>query len=247
MTCDVAFLEVIGTNGATVGGIKQNKGYSDYVSFGQRIVIGSHEIVWVGEKPEKSNVFLVNLMASPGAGKTTFLKRTIEAIRDEYRVGVMEADVDCDVDARTISETGAKVIQLHTGGSCHMDAYMTEQGIDKLGMEDVDVVFLENVGNLVCPAEFDVGAAKKVMILSVPEGDDKPLKYPLMFSVSDLLLINKIDTMPVFDFNMDALREHVKELNPDMQIMPVSALNGDGFDAWISWLKEEIKNWRENR
>lgn len=201
----------------------------------------------VRDKLKKSNVFLVNLMASPGAGKTTFLKRTIEAIRDEYRVGVMEADVDCDVDARTISETGAKVIQLHTGGSCHMDAYMTEQGIDKLGMEDVDVVFLENVGNLVCPAEFDVGAAKKVMILSVPEGDDKPLKYPLMFSVSDLLLINKIDTMPVFDFNMDALREHVKELNPDMQIMPVSALNGDGFDAWISWLNEEIKNWRENR
>ncbi len=200
----------------------------------------------VRAKLKKNKVFLVNLMASPGAGKTTFLTRTINAIKNDYRVGVMEADVDCDVDARTISETGAKVIQLHTGGSCHMDAYMTEQGIDSLGTDDLDVVFLENVGNLVCPAEFDVGAAKKVMILSVPEGDDKPLKYPLMFTVSDLLIINKIDTLPVFDFNMDALKEHVKELNPDMQVMPVSALKGDGFEAWIAWLKKEIEDWRTN-
>ena len=200
----------------------------------------------VRTKLKKNKVFLVNLMASPGAGKTTFLTRTINAIKNDYRVGVMEADVDCDVDARTISETGAKVIQLHTGGSCHMDAYMTQQGIDSLGTDDLDVVFLENVGNLVCPAEFDVGAAKKVMILSVPEGDDKPLKYPLMFTVSDLLIINKIDTLPVFDFNMDALKEHVKELNPDMQVMPVSALKGDGFEAWIAWLKKEIEDWRTN-
>ncbi|MCR4902598.1 MAG: hydrogenase nickel incorporation protein HypB [Butyrivibrio sp.] len=198
----------------------------------------------VREKLKAKNVFLVNLMASPGAGKTTFLTRTINAIKDEYRIGVMEADVDSDVDARTIAETGARVIQIHTGGSCHMDAYMTEQGIDALAMDDVDVVFLENVGNLVCPAEFDVGAAKKVMILSVPEGDDKPLKYPLMFSVSDLLLINKIDTLPVFDFDMDALKERVKELNPDMKVLPVSALTGEGFDAWISWLKNQIKEWR---
>ena len=157
------------------------------------------------EKLKDKKVFFVNLMASPGAGKTTTLVRTIEALQKKYRVGVMEADVDSKVDAETIAKTGAKVIQLHTGGSCHMDADMTERGLSSMGFDDLDVVFLENVGNLVCPAEFDVGASKKVMILSVPEGHDKPLKYPLMFTVSDCLLINKMDTAPVFDFDMDLL------------------------------------------
>ncbi|MCR5546121.1 MAG: hydrogenase nickel incorporation protein HypB [Lachnospiraceae bacterium] len=200
----------------------------------------------VRNKLKDKKVFLVNLMASPGAGKTTTLVRTIEALQPEYKVGVMEADVDSKVDAETIQKTGAKVIQLHTGGSCHMDADMTERGLESLGYDDLDVVFLENVGNLVCPAEFDVGAAKKVMILSVPEGHDKPLKYPLMFTVSECLLINKIDTAPVFDFDMDLLKSYVEKLNPDMPIIPVSSLKGDGFEQWISWLKNEIEAWKEN-
>ncbi len=195
---------------------------------------------------KEKNIYLVNLMASPGAGKTTTLVRTINALKDQYRIGVMEADVDDDVDAKTISETGAKVIQLHTGGSCHMDADMTRRGLEKLGMDDLDVVFLENVGNLVCPAEFDVGAACKAMILSVPEGDDKPLKYPLMFTISDVLLINKTDTMEVFDFDMDRLKENVHALNPDMQIIPCSSLTGDGSQVWIDWLKEHIEEWRRS-
>ena len=190
-------------------------------------------------------VFLVNLMASPGAGKTTTLVRTINALKDEYRIGVMEADVDSVVDAETIEQTGAKVIQLHTGGSCHMDADMTMRGLEALGYDDLDVVFLENVGNLVCPAEFDVGAAKKVMILSVPEGHDKPLKYPLMFSVSDCLLINKIDAAEVFDFDMEKLKGYVGDLNPDMPVFPVSSLKGDGYDEWIDWLVKEIEKWQE--
>lgn len=198
----------------------------------------------VREEMKEKKVFLVNLMASPGAGKTTTLVRTIDALKDTYRIGVMEADVDNDVDARTIAETGAKVIQLHTGGSCHMDADMTKRGLDRLGVDDLDVVFLENVGNLVCPAEFDVGASKKVMILSVPEGDDKPLKYPLMFKVSDVCLVNKIDALEVFDFNIDLMKEHVSKLNPDMPVFPVSALHGEGFDEWIAWLKNEIEEWR---
>ncbi len=193
---------------------------------------------------EAKNVFLINLMASPGAGKTTTLVRTINALKDEYRIGVMEADVDSVVDAETIEKTGAKVIQLHTGGSCHMDADMTKRGIEALGTDNLDVVFLENVGNLVCPAEFDVGAAKKVMILSVPEGDDKPLKYPLMFTVSDCLLVNKTDTAKVFHFEIDRLKENIKPLNQHMPVFPVSALTGDGFDEWITWLKNEIKTWR---
>ena len=189
----------------------------------------------------KKNVFFINLMASPGAGKTTTLVRTINALKDEFRIGVMEADVDSDVDAKTIEQTGAKVIQLHTGGSCHMDAAMAKHGLDGLGCEDLDVVFLENIGNLVCPAEFDVGANKRVMILSVPEGDDKALKYPLMFQVSDCLLVNKIDAMSVFDFDFDALRANVDKLNTDMEIIPISSLTGEGFDKWISWLKAEIR------
>nr|MCR5102218.1 hydrogenase nickel incorporation protein HypB [Butyrivibrio sp.] len=194
---------------------------------------------------EEKKIFLVNLMASPGAGKTTTLVRTIEALKAEYRIGVMEADVDSVVDAETIAATGARVIQLHTGGSCHMNADMTKRGMEALDMSDLDLVFLENVGNLVCPAEFDVGAARKVMILSAPEGDDKPLKYPLMFTVSDCLLINKIDTAKVFHFDQDRLKENIKPLNPNMPIYPVSALTGDGFEDWIAWLKEEIENWRK--
>uniref|UniRef100_I5AQ77 Hydrogenase accessory protein HypB n=1 Tax=Eubacterium cellulosolvens (strain ATCC 43171 / JCM 9499 / 6) TaxID=633697 RepID=I5AQ77_EUBC6 len=194
---------------------------------------------------KEQGTFLVNLMASPGAGKTTTLVRTIKALKDTYRIGVMEADVDSDVDAAKVQEAGAKVIQLHTGGSCHMDADMTRRGLEKLGVEDIDILFLENVGNLVCPAEFDIGAAKKVCILSVPEGHDKPLKYPLMFTVSDLLMIGKIDVKPVFDFDEEALRKYVRELNPDMPVLPVSAKTGEGFDAWIDWLKREVENWRK--
>ena len=194
---------------------------------------------------EKKKVFLVNLMSSPGAGKTTTLLRTIAALKDTYRIGVMEADVDSDVDARTIADTGVRVIQLHTGGSCHMDADMTKRGLDEMGTDGLDVIFLENVGNLVCPAECDVGAAKRVMILSVPEGDDKPLKYPLMFSVSDVMLINKIDVAPVFDFNFELAEKRAKELNPEIQVFPLSSLKGGGFDAWIAWLKNSIEEWRK--
>ncbi|SFT54912.1 hydrogenase nickel incorporation protein HypB [Lachnospiraceae bacterium XBD2001] len=198
----------------------------------------------VREGLNQKQTFLVNLMASPGAGKTTTLVRTINALKDKYKIGVMEADVDSQVDADTIAATGARVIQLHTGGSCHMDAGMTQSGLDELGIDDLDIVFLENIGNLVCPAEFDVGAAKKVTILSVPEGHDKPLKYPLMFTVTDCLLINKIDTAPVFDFDLDALRTYIDRLNPGLPILPLSSLNGDGFDAWISWLENEVEAWR---
>ncbi len=187
---------------------------------------------------------LINLMGSPGAGKTSTLVRTIEALKEEFRIGVMEADVDSDVDARTIRETGAKVIQLHTGGSCHMDADMTKRGLDEMGIEDLDVIFLENVGNLVCPAEFDVGADLKVMILSIPEGDDKPLKYPLMFTVSDVMLVNKIDTAPIFDFDLPAAKERALKLNPNMQVFPLSAKTGEGYEAWTAWLKEKIREVR---
>lgn len=186
------------------------------------------------------NTVLINLMASPGAGKTTTLVRTIEALKDQYRIGVMEADVDSDVDAKTISELGVKVIQLHTGGSCHMDADMTKRGLEEMGIEDLDVIFLENVGNLVCPAEFDTGAAIKVMILSVPEGDDKPLKYPLMFTVSDAMLINKIDTAPIFDFDFEAAKERAKKLNPNIAVMKISSKTGEGYEDWIRWLKDRI-------
>lgn len=199
----------------------------------------------VRQKMKEKNVFLVNLMASPGAGKTTTLERTINALKDSYRIGVMEADVDHDIDAKRIAKTGAKVIQLHTGGSCHMDADMTLRGLEKLDVTDLDVVFLENVGNLVCPAEFDVGAAKKVMILSVPEGDDKPLKYPLMFQVSDVLLVNKTDVREVFDFDTDRLKGYVKKLNESMPVMEISAKTGDGFNEWICWLRKEIEEWRK--
>ena len=189
-------------------------------------------------------VVLINLMASPGAGKTTTLVRTINALKDEFRIGVMEADMDSDVDARTISELGVRVIQLHTGGSCHMDADMTMRGLQEMGIDDLDVIILENVGNLVCPAEFDVGADFRVMILSVPEGDDKPLKYPLMFTVSDVMLINKIDTAPIFDFDFAAAEERAKALNPKIAVMKISSKTGEGYDTWIPWLKQKIQEVR---
>ncbi len=193
---------------------------------------------------KEKKVFFVNLMASPGAGKTTTLLRTIEGLKEHYRIGVMEADVDDIVDAETISKTGVKTIQLHTGCICHMDADMTKRGLDRLGIDDLDVVFLENIGNLVCPAEFDVGASLKTMILSVPEGDDKPLKYPLMFQVSDVLLVNKIDTMKVFDFDMQRLKDNVDGLHSGMNIIPISSKTGYGVQEWIEYLREKIEEWR---
>ena len=196
---------------------------------------------------EEKKVFFINLMGSPGAGKTSTLVRTINALKDEFSIGVMEADMDSDVDAQTISELGVRVIQLHTGGSCHMDADMTKRGLDRMSVEGLDVVILENVGNLVCPAEFDVGAALKVMILSAPEGDDKPLKYPLMFKVSNVMLENKIDTKDVFDYDPEKAEERARALNPDIHTFRVSAKTGEGFDEWTSWLKEQIRTWRNER
>lgn len=195
------------------------------------------------EELKKRKTFLLNLMSSPGSGKTTTLKRTIAALKDDYRVGIMEADIDSDVDAAAIEETGAKVIQLHTGGMCHLDAGMTRQGIEGLGDEDLDVAILENIGNLVCPAEFDTGAVKNAMILSVPEGDDKPLKYPLMFSICDCLLINKIDVLPYFDFDLEACKERALARNPKIKIIPISARTGEGIDEWAAWLREQIDAW----
>ena len=189
-------------------------------------------------------VFLMNLMSSPGSGKTTTLKKTIEALKNDFRIGVMEADIDSDVDALAIAETGAKAIQLHTGGMCHLDAKMTEQGIEGLGIEDVDLAILENVGNLVCPAEFDTGASKNVMILSVPEGHDKPLKYPLMFEVCDAVLINKIDVLPYFDFDMELVKKYIYQRNPKAEIFPVSAKTGEGIEAWTTWLKKQVTDWK---
>ena len=196
------------------------------------------------EELKKDRTFLLNLMSSPGSGKTTTLKATIAALKDDFRIGVMEADIDSDVDAATIEKTGANVIQLHTGGMCHLDAGMTKQGLDGLGVDDIDFAILENVGNLVCPAEFDTGAGKKVMILSVPEGDDKPLKYPLMFEVSDLVLISKIDTLPYFDFDKQKLERNVRLRNPDARIIYLSAKTGEGMDEWLDWLREAVREWK---
>ena len=197
------------------------------------------------EELKKDRVFLLNLMSSPGAGKTSTLKQTIARLKDEIKIGVMEADIDSDVDAATIEKTGVKVIQLHTGGMCHLDADMTRQGLKGLGVEDVELAILENVGNLVCPAEFDTGSVKNAMILSVPEGHDKPLKYPLMFSICDVLLINKIDVMPYFDFDMEACEKAVRKVNPDMKIIPICAKTGEGIDEFAQWLREQVKIWRE--
>ncbi len=193
---------------------------------------------------KKKGVFLLNLMSSPGSGKTTTLQGTLKRLKEQISIGVMEADIDSDVDARAIEETGVKVIQLHTGGMCHLDAGMTRQGLEGLGTEGVDLAILENVGNLVCPAEFDTGAVKNAMILSVPEGDDKPLKYPLMFSISDVVLVNKIDVLPYFDFSLEAVGERVKKLNPVARVIPISARTGEGLDEWSRWLLDEVKSWR---
>lgn len=192
---------------------------------------------------KKQGVFLLNLMASPGAGKTSTLVKTIEKLQGELKIAVMEADIDSDVDAKTIAKTGAKVIQLHTGGMCHLDAEMTKQGLESLDVSGIDLAILENVGNLICPAEFDTGACKNVMILSVPEGDDKPLKYPLMFKVCSVLLINKIDVLEHFNFDIEAICQRAKKLNPSIEIIPISAKTGEGIDRWCHWLKEQVEQW----
>ncbi len=197
------------------------------------------------EKLKEKKLFLLNLMSSPGSGKTTTLSRTIELLRDELKIGVMEADIDSDVDAETISKLGVKAIQLHTGGMCHLDADMTEQGLEGLEAGDLDLAILENVGNLVCPAEFDTGAVKNAMILSVPEGHDKPLKYPLMFSICDVVLINKIDVLPYFDFDMEACKEYILKRNPNAKIIPICARTGEGVKEWADWLKEQVRLWQE--
>ena len=188
--------------------------------------------------------FLINLMSSPGAGKTTMLKRTIGDLKDELKIGIMEADIDSVVDAEAIAETGVQAIQIHTGGMCHLDAGMTEQGLKEIGAQDFDLVVLENVGNLVCPAEFDTGASKNVAILSIPEGHDKPLKYPLMFEVCQALLINKIDVLPYFDFDMEKVVEYAKMRNPKIEILTVSSRTGEGFEAWEDWIRREVAAWK---
>jgi len=193
-------------------------------------------------------VYLLNLMSAPGSGKTTTLIQTINRIKDKIRVAVMEADIDSDVDAVKIKEaTGIPSIQLHTGGMCHLDAEMTRQGLDNVALADVDLVILENVGNLVCPAEFDTGAVRNAMILSVPEGDDKPLKYPLMFTVCDLVLVNKIDVMPYFDFNLERCKEYINMRNPKAQVIPISAKTGEGVDAFAKWLLNEVTLWKNSK
>ena len=185
--------------------------------------------------------FLLNLMSSPGSGKTTTLVQTINHLKNKFKIGVIEADIDSDVDANTISKTDAKVIQLHTSGMCHLDASMTESGLEALGVDGLDFVILENIGNLVCPASFDTGATKNVMILSVPEGDDKPLKYPKMFRVVDVLLINKMDTIEHFDFDLDAVSKRAKEINPSIKVIPISAKKGEGMSPWFDWLIQQIE------
>lgn len=193
---------------------------------------------------KEKGIFLLNLMSSPGSGKTTTLARTIEVLKNEFKIGVMEADIDSDVDAKAIAATGVKAIQLHTGGMCHLDADMTRQGLEGLETGDVELAILENVGNLVCPAEFDTGASKNAMILSVPEGHDKPLKYPLMFSICDVVLVNKIDVLPYFDFDMEKCREYVHLRNPKAKVIPICAKTGEGIEEWADWLREQIRAWR---
>ena len=197
------------------------------------------------QQMKESKTFLINLMSSPGSGKTTTLTKLIAALKDDLRIGIMEADIDSDVDADTISRTGVKVIQLHTGGMCHLDADMTRQGVKQLEADNLDLVILENVGNLVCPAEFDTGAAMNMMILSVPEGHDKPLKYPLVFQVCDAMIINKIDVLPYFDFDMEKVREFARRRNPNLQIFPISAKTGEGVDALAAYLKDRITQWKK--
>ncbi len=196
------------------------------------------------EELKQKGIYLLNLMSSPGSGKTTTLTRLIALLKEDLKIGVMEADIDSDVDAVTITATGAKAIQLHTGGMCHLDAAMTRQGLDGLDAGEADLVVLENVGNLVCPAEFDTGAVKNMAILSVPEGHDKPLKYPLMFQVCDAVLINKIDVAHYFDFDFEKCTEYIRMRNPKAVIFPISAKTGEGIEAVADWLKEEVKNWK---
>ena len=199
------------------------------------------------EELKKKGVFLLNLMSSPGSGKTTTLISTINALKDKIKIAVMEADIDSDVDAIKIKEaTGVQSIQLHTGGMCHLDAEMTRQGLRGLDLNDVDLVVLENVGNLVCPAEFDTGASKNCMILSVPEGHDKPLKYPLMFSICDLVIINKMDVAPYFDFDLDKCSQYIKMRNPNAEIIPICAKTGQGVDKFADWIIKNIAKWRNN-
>ncbi len=193
---------------------------------------------------KEQKTLLINLMSSPGAGKTTTLTKLIPLLGDSLKIGIMEADIDSDVDARTISNTGAKVIQLHTGGMCHLDADMTRQGINELGAQGLDLVILENVGNLVCPAEFDTGAAFNMMILSVPEGHDKPLKYPLVFEVCDAMIINKTDVLPYFDFDMQKVEEYAKMRNPNIKIFPISAKTGEGIDTLAEYIKDRVRQWK---
>ena len=199
----------------------------------------------VRKELKEKGTFLLNLMSSPGSGKTTTLSRTIEGLKDELKIGVMEADIDSDVDAKTISDLGVKAIQLHTGGMCHLDADMTHQGLEGLGVGELDLAILENVGNLVCPAEFDTGAVKNAMILSVPEGHDKPLKYPLMFTICDVVLINKIDVLPYFDFDMEACKKYILMRNPNATIIPICARTGEGMEAWKDWLRNQVKEWQK--
>ena len=194
---------------------------------------------------KEKGIYLLNLMSSPGSGKTTTLIGTINRIKDKLRVGVMEADIDSNVDAVKVREaTGIQSVQLHTGGMCHLDAEMTRQGLDSLALADADLVILENVGNLVCPAEFDTGAVRNVMILSVPEGDDKPLKYPLMFSVCDVVLVNKTDVLPYFDFSLEKCMENVRLRNPEAQVIPICAKTGEGLDVFADWLVKEVQVWK---
>lgn len=197
------------------------------------------------EELKQEDTFLLNLMSAPGSGKTSCVLRIIEKLKDEMKIGVMEADIDSSVDAEKVAKSGVTAIQLHTGGMCHLDAEMTRQGIDNLQTKDLDFVILENVGNLVCPAEFDTGASKCAMILSVPEGDDKPLKYPLMFSIVDLILINKIDCLGYFDFDVEAVRERIKKLNPNVTVLEVSAKTGEGFDAVADWIRSTRAEWKK--
>lgn len=195
---------------------------------------------------QKKGVFLLNLMSSPGSGKTTTLTALINMIKDKIGVAVMEADIDSDVDAKKIAQaTGIQSIQLHTGGMCHLDAEMTRQGIEGLDLNNVDLAILENVGNLVCPAEFDTGASKNCMILSVPEGHDKPLKYPLMFSICDVVLVNKIDVMPYFDFDLEKCEEYVHYRNPKATVIPICAKTGEGVEKFANWLLNEVEQWKK--
>ncbi len=195
----------------------------------------------IRDELKKQKKLMINVMSSPGSGKTTTLLRTIERLQGITRIGVMECDIDASVDAVMIENGGAKAIQLHTGGMCHMDAAMTQQGLNEMGMDDVDLIFIENVGNLVCPAEFDTGASINITILSVPEGDDKPAKYPLVYTVPDVVLINKTDTLPVFDFNKELVEQRIHELNPNAQIFYISSKKDKGFEPWINYLKEKME------